>query len=95
MSFERQFLKFWQAVSSGYEPKFSIQALVFAVLFSAAVSIPEDLIRTRTGRAKDELVKNLQTAVEYALSRANFLRTVRTETIQAFCAYLVRTYAQK
>lgn len=92
MSFERQFLQFWQAVSSGYEPKFSIQALVFAVLFSAAVSMPEDLIRTRTGRAKDELVKNLQTAVEYALSRANFLRTVKTETIQAFCAYLVRTH---
>jgi len=91
MSFERQFLQFWQAVSTGYEPKFSIQALVFAVLFSAAVSMPEDLVRTRTGREKDELVKSLQTAVEYALSRANFLRTVKTETIQAFCAYLVRT----
>jgi hypothetical protein len=89
MSFERQYLQFWQAVSSGYEPKFSIQALVFAALFSAAVSMPEDLLRTRTGREKDELVKNLQTAVEYALSKANFLKTVKTDTICAFCMYLV------
>jgi BarA-like signal transduction histidine kinase len=88
-SFERQYLRFWQAITTGFEPTFSVQAVVFAALLSAAVSMTDLAIFTLLGRQKEDLVKALQAGIEYALSRANVMRTTKTETLQAFTMYLV------
>lgn len=88
-SFERQYLRFWQAISTGFEPTFSVQAVVFAALLSAAVSMTDVAVSSLLGREKKHLVKALQGGVEYALSRANVMRTTKTETLQAFTMYLV------
>lgn len=88
-SFERQYLQFWNTIASGFEPTFSIQAIVLAALFSGAVSVPETTIQTKLGCIKKDLVGNLQTAAESALGRANFARTTKLETLQAFTMYLV------
>jgi BarA-like signal transduction histidine kinase len=88
-SFERQYLRFWQAIATGFEPTFSVQAVVFAALLSAAVSMTDIVVSTQLGRQKEDLVKVLQGGIEYALSRANVMRTTKTETLQAFTMYLV------
>lgn len=68
---------------------FSIQAIVFAALLSGAVSVPEVTIQATLGLVKKDLLRNLQTAVESTLGKANWARTTKTETLQAFTMYLV------
>lgn len=94
-SFERQYLQFWQTIASGFEPTFSIQAIVFAALLSGAVSVPETTIYTRLGSIKKDLIRNLQIAVESALGKANWQRTTKLETLQAFTMYLVRVKSRR
>lgn len=73
----------------GIEPAGSVQAIVFAAMLSAVVSMSEDTILRDFGVAKQNLVENFQTATETALARANFLRTTKIETLQAFVMYMV------
>lgn len=88
-SFERQYFQFWATIASGFEPMFSIQAIVFAALLSGAVSVSETTIKATLGLVKKDLVRNLQVAVESALQKANWARTTKIETLQAFTMYLV------
>lgn len=88
-SFEKQLQKFWANVSAGIEPRVSFQAVVFAVLLSAIVSIPEHRVLPEFGVEKHSLVENFRSGTEAALARANFLRTTKLETLQAFVMYLV------
>ncbi|KAI9722679.1 MAG: hypothetical protein M1812_001610 [Candelaria pacifica] len=88
-TFERQYELFWTEISNGVEPPNSLQALVFAVLFSGVVSMPEENIRLDFGVPKANLVDNFRLGTETALARANFLRTTKVETLQAFTMYLV------
>ena len=81
---------FWMTVSMGIEPTASLQALVFATLFSAAVSMPDDVCMTTFGLQNQALVENFQQATEVALGKANFLRTTKVETLQALVIYIVR-----
>lgn len=88
-SFERQLDAFWRDISIGAEPRVSFQAVVLAALLSAVISMPEDRVFTLCGKVKQTLVDSFKQGTEAALSRANFLRTTKLETIQAFVMYLV------
>lgn len=89
-SFEAQYEAFWEEATAGYEPRASVQAIVFAAWFSAAVAMDEAVINREFGFTKVNLVENMKIGTEVALSKANFLRTTRVETIQAFVMYMVR-----
>ena len=73
----------------GIEPASSLQAIVFATLFSAVVSMPEEAILLEFGVSQKALVDNFQLGTETALGRANIIRTTKIETLQAFIMYLV------
>jgi hypothetical protein len=88
-TFERQLDAFWRDISIGAEPRVSFQAVILATLLSAAISFPEDRVLTECGVSKETLVDNFKQGTEAALSRANFLRTTKIETIQAFVMYLI------
>ena len=90
-SFQRRYDTFWHEVQLGIEPVGSLQAVVFAAMFSGVVSMPEDVINSDFGVAKKDLVENFQQGTETALGRANILRTTKVESLQAFVMYLVCT----
>lgn len=52
--------------------------------------MPSSMLMSKIGAVKQDMVKNLQAAVEFALSKANVLKTTKTETLQAVTMYLVR-----
>ena len=74
----------------GIEPAVSVQAVVFAAMLSAVVSMSEGSILQDFGVAKQSLVENFQMGTETALTRANILRTTKIETLQGFVMYMVR-----
>ena len=74
----------------GIEPLGSLQAVVFAAMFSGVVSMPEEIIARNFGASKKALMENFQRGTETALARANFLRTTKIETLQALVMYMVR-----
>jgi hypothetical protein len=88
-SFQRRYDLFWDEVRMGIEPIGSLQAIVFATMFSAVLSMPENKILNSFGVSKKDLVDNFQQGAETALNRANLLRTTKVETMQAFIIYLV------
>lgn len=88
-TFERQYAAFWQKVSSGFEPRMSFQAVLFAALLGSAISMPGEKVFAEFGVEKQPLVDNFQQGTEAALAKANFLRTTKLETLQAFVMYLV------
>lgn len=88
-SFETQYAHFWADVSNGMEPPFSLQALVFAALFSAAVSMSKKHVAELFGVSRKRLVDNFQLGTEMAFEKANFLKTAKTQTLQALVMYMV------
>ncbi|KAH7378799.1 hypothetical protein BKA66DRAFT_513203 [Pyrenochaeta sp. MPI-SDFR-AT-0127] len=88
-SFERQYHKFWTNINAGIEPRISFQAVVFAALLSSIVSMAESRVLIEFGVDKQSLVNNFREGTEAALARANFLRTTKLETLQAFVMYLI------
>lgn len=88
-SFERQYEVFWANVKVGLEPRNSFQAVLFAAMLSSVVSMPEQKVLAEFGVDKKSLVDNFREGTEAALARANFLRTSKLETLQAFVMYLV------
>ena len=88
-SFREDYQVFWDGVYSSIKPRPSTQAVIFAVMFSAAVSLDGDVAVQRFGHDRDTLVKNLKTGIESALSQASFLRATRVESLQALIIYLV------
>ncbi|KAL1800193.1 hypothetical protein ACET3X_000535 [Alternaria dauci] len=88
-SFERQYQNFWIRVNMGTEPRSTFQAVLFAALLSAVVSMTEDQVRVKFGVEKRTMVDSFREATEKALAKANFLRTTKLETLQAFVMYLI------
>jgi hypothetical protein len=84
------YASFWDDVRQNIEPRISIQAVVFAAWFNAAVSADDSFCRDQN-YTKTQLVSHMKMGTESALSKANFLSTTRFETLQAFVMYLVRT----
>jgi len=87
-SLEGIYASFWADVRENIEPRPSVQAVVFAAWFSAAVSVDEGFCRGQDCN-KTQLVLHMKIGTETALSKANFLSTTRFETLQAFVMYLV------
>jgi len=87
-SFESMYTSFWDDVRQNIEPRASIQAVVFAAWFSAAVSVDDRFCRDQNC-TKSQLLVHMKIGTESALSKANFLSTTRFETLQAFVMYLV------
>ena len=90
-SFERQYEQFWREIYAGFEPPSSFQAVILAVLLSAAISMNEADVHANFGTPQSELIDNFRQGTESALGRANFLRSTKLETIQALVMYLVST----
>jgi hypothetical protein len=88
-SFERHLTKFWAAIKAGIEPRISFQAVVFGALLTSVISMPEHRVLAECGVDKHSLIDNFRQGAESALARANFLRTTKLETLQAFVMYLV------
>jgi hypothetical protein len=88
-TFEAQYALFWGSIATGSEPLPSQQAIIFAAMFSASVSMSDDQISRAFGTTKNTLVDSLRSGTEMALSKANFLRTTKTDTMQAFIMYLI------
>lgn len=88
-SFERRYSRFWDQISSGVEPPTSFEALLLAIMLSAAISMSEEDTLKNFEMGKPEVVNNLRQGTEAALSKAHFLRSTKLETLQAFVAYLV------
>lgn len=88
-TFEKQYEDFWLNVSEGLEPYHSLQALVFATLFSATASMQADDVLTNYRIPQKKLRESFQLGTEMALAKARFLRTNKTQTLQALVMYLV------
>jgi hypothetical protein len=88
-SFEREYASLWHSDAVGSEPKPPLQALVLATMLSAVTSMSEEDVRHEFGVAKPELLENFQRGTETALYKANFLRSTKLQTLQAFVMYLV------
>jgi hypothetical protein len=88
-SFERHLGEFWASVEAGIEPRISFQAVVFGALLTSGISMPEHRVLAEFGVDKHSLVDNFRQGAESALAKANFLRTTKLETLQAFVMYLV------
>jgi hypothetical protein len=71
-------------------PQTSVQTIVFAAMFAGVVSMDDADILRDFGVSKSSLIENFRLGTETALGRANFLRTTKIETLQAFVMYLVR-----
>lgn len=87
--FQLLYDNFWTTVLAGYEPQASGQAVVLAVLFSATASMPENDVVSIFNRTFKAVLANFQKGAEVSLSRAQFLRTTKMETLQAFVIYLI------
>jgi hypothetical protein len=91
-TFEAENEVFWEEVALGIEPPSSVQCVVFATMFSGVVSMDETTVWRDFGVSKERLIDNFRLGTETALGRANFLRTTKVETLQAFVMYLVRPH---
>lgn len=88
-SFEKRYDIFWEDVLRGLEPPPSLQAAVFAAMLSAVTSMPERMVLNTFGVPQKNLLENFQLGTEMALGKAHFLKTTKTETLQALVMYLV------
>jgi hypothetical protein len=88
-SFQVQYDNFWTNVLMGIEPVASLQAIVFAVMFSVVASMSDVDIAASFSRPQKQVLTNFQTGVEVALGKAHFLRTTKIETVQALVIYLI------
>ncbi|KAI1118803.1 hypothetical protein F5Y14DRAFT_446616 [Nemania sp. NC0429] len=89
-SIEGSYVTFWEEIAGGFEPRPSTQAVIFATMFSGIVSMEEDVVfHELGGYSKANWVASLKMGTETALSKANFLRTTRVETIQALIIYMI------
>lgn len=88
-TFEKQYVLFWDNFTRGNSPPAPIQALVFSAMFSAAVSLSDNMAIQLTGMPKNLLIDRLRTTAEMSLSRAHFLQTTKIDTLQAFAMYMI------
>ncbi|KAI2468821.1 hypothetical protein F4781DRAFT_396998 [Annulohypoxylon bovei var. microspora] len=89
-SLEAIYTTFWEEINAGFEPRPSMQAMIFGAMFSGAVSIDENTVFPElAGYPRANWVASLKLGTETALSKANFLRTTKVETMQAFIMYMI------
>ncbi|EED23445.1 conserved hypothetical protein [Talaromyces stipitatus ATCC 10500] len=86
---EARYKLLWDNIAQGIEPMPSLQAIIFATLFTAVVSMPAEKVLGLFGVEQRNLIERFQLGTESALSKAHFLRSTKTETLQAFVMYLI------
>ncbi|KAK9770642.1 hypothetical protein AB5N19_05354 [Seiridium cardinale] len=87
---ENVYANFWEEINANYEPRASTQAVIFAALFNGAVAMDENVVlRELGGFPKGNWMASLKMGTETALSKSNFLRTTKVETMQAFIMYML------
>ena len=67
----------------------SFKALLLAMCMAAAISLPVEQAKQVLGVSQQTLVGRLKNATEKALTSANFMSSVKIQTLQAFVIYLV------
>ena len=65
------------------------KALLLAMCLAAAVSLPLMRAEEALGMTQDALINRLKIATEKALTNANFMSSVKIQTLQAFTIYIV------
>lgn len=93
-TFEMQYRQFWKDISQGSPVSSSTTALVYSVFFAAAVSLPQRVAHLQFNLTKQALLDKFRVMAEQALTKANFLRTSKMETLQAFAIYLVSMHSR-
>ncbi|KAK5052484.1 hypothetical protein LTR84_002348 [Exophiala bonariae] len=88
-SFQLHYENFWTSVLAGLEPPAWQQSIVLSILFAAVASMSEVDISGIFARPKSTILGNFQTGTEVALSKAQFLRATKLETLQALVIYLI------
>lgn len=88
-SFQLHYENFWTSVLAGLEPPAWQQSIVLSILFAAVASMNEGEISAVFARPKSTILGNFQTGTEVALSKAQFLRATKLETLQALVIYLI------
>ena len=88
-TFQMRYDTFWSSVLAGIEPSASLQALVFAVCFSAVASMSYSEVDAVFHQPHRQVLINFQQATEVALGKGHFLRTTKFETLQALIVYLI------
>lgn len=88
-TFERNYDQLWANIDARVETRTSFQAVILAAMLSSVISMSDTKVLTDFGVDKQSLVDNFRQGTEAALSKANFLRSTRLETLQAFVMYLV------
>lgn len=94
-SFQTLYENFWLEILNNIEPRASAQAVVFAAWFSACVSMDEEEVLREFGEYKTKLLDAMKIGTEVSLARANFLRTTKFETMQAFVMYMVSFFPHR
>ncbi|KAF1933652.1 uncharacterized protein M421DRAFT_97736 [Didymella exigua CBS 183.55] len=62
--------------------------LAFAICFSAIISLPPNVVQSRFGDTKEELMDRFQLGIEISLARENYLTTSSLEIFQGFVLWL-------
>lgn len=88
-TFQLQYQNFWTLILAGIEPPPAIQALVFAVCFSAVATMSHSEVDTVFQQSLKQVMTNFQQATEMALAKAHVLRTTKFDTLQALIIYLI------
>lgn len=88
-TFQLHYDNFWTSVLAGLEPPAWQQAVVLSILFAAVASMAEEDVAAIFARSKAVILAIFQTGTEVALSKAQFLRTTKIETLQALVIYLI------
>ena len=88
-SFETRWQTFAENLNAKIRPVKSLQALIFAILFSGIVAMPPGTLDREIGEDQQLWMTNLKAGTEIALAQAQMLQTAKVETLQAFVAYLV------
>lgn len=70
-------------------PNRGFEALVFAVYYSAVISLEPEKVPELFGMDKESLLNRYRTAVENALANAKFLQSEELTTLQAFVLFIV------
>lgn len=69
-----------------------MEALVLSICFAAVTSMSPTQVQTRLGESKDTRLQRFKTAIEKALTRANFLNCPNVVCLQALIIYLVQSF---
>ncbi|KAL2441145.1 hypothetical protein ABEF95_012812 [Exophiala dermatitidis] len=88
-SFQLQYDNFWTSVLAGIEPPPWQQSIVLSILFAAVASMAEEEVTAIFAQPKSVILGSFQTGTEVALSKAQFLRATKLETLQALVVYLI------